>query len=197
MFKFKGYLLPSSRIPLCSKVWYSSYTSNQNYYDVLGISKHSNNDEVKRAYYEQSKLYHPDKKEGSQERFREITSAYEVLGNPRLRKMYDRGLISDSNKSIYTDSHAATESDITSEEIENKSVPMGQLDEWSKMQYSKTFARDQGRKSEKRLRDRRKAIYKDSFDLQTPFWIIGSILLGIGIYLERMRSYEKRTDRKD
>ncbi|CAL8097028.1 unnamed protein product [Orchesella dallaii] len=194
MFKFKRFPLPSS--PLYSSVWYTSYTSNQNYYEVLGISKQSSSEEIKRAYYEQSKKYHPDKKEGNQDRFREITSAYEVLGNHRLRKMYDRGLISDTNKSIYTaDTEQSTESS-TSNNKNTESISMPHLDQWSKEQYSQTFARSQRGKAKQNLRQRQKTQDEESFSSQGVFWLLGSVLLGVGIYMERMRSYHKKDDPK-
>lgn len=46
-------------------------------------------------------LYHPDKNKESEiaaEKFREITEAYEVLGNFRLRKLYDKGIIHTANE---------------------------------------------------------------------------------------------------
>lgn len=66
----------------------------KNHYDSLGVHPKSTQGEVKNAYYKMSMVYHPDKNEGNQEyaqKFREITEAYEVLGNVKSRKMYDRG----------------------------------------------------------------------------------------------------------
>lgn len=68
---------------------------NANYYESLGISKNSTQGEIKAAYYRLSMLYHPDKNQGSESaaiKFREITQAYEVLGNFRLRRLYDKGI---------------------------------------------------------------------------------------------------------
>lgn len=65
-----------------------------NYYDALGISKNSTQSEIKAAYYRLSMLYHPDKNQGCESaaiKFREITQAYEVLGNFKLRRLYDKG----------------------------------------------------------------------------------------------------------
>lgn len=64
------------------------------HYDVLGITPKATQGEVKAAYYRLSMQYHPDKNQGSESaalKFREITQAYEVLGNFRLRKLYDKG----------------------------------------------------------------------------------------------------------
>lgn len=64
------------------------------YYDALGISRASTQNEIKAAYYKLSMLYHPDKNDGSEsaaKKFRQITQAYEVLSNYKLRKLYDKG----------------------------------------------------------------------------------------------------------
>lgn len=66
-----------------------------NYYDVLNIPKSSTHGEIKSAYYRLSMMYHPDKNQGSESaaiKFREINQAYEVLGNFRLRRLYDKGV---------------------------------------------------------------------------------------------------------
>lgn len=67
-----------------------------NHYEVLGISKNSTQAEIKSAYYRLSMMYHPDKNQGSESaaiKFREITQAYEILGNFRLRRLYDKGIV--------------------------------------------------------------------------------------------------------
>lgn len=67
----------------------------RNFYDDLGISKTSTQSDIKAAYYNLSKTYHPDKNKGCEkaaEKFRLVSEAYEVLGNFRSRRMYDKGL---------------------------------------------------------------------------------------------------------
>ena len=53
----------------------------KNYYDILGVSKTASADEIKSAYRNLAKKYHPDinKTEGAAEKFKEINEAYEVL----------------------------------------------------------------------------------------------------------------------
>ncbi|KAF7271740.1 hypothetical protein GWI33_015418 [Rhynchophorus ferrugineus] len=62
------------------------------------ISKNATQADIKSAYYELSKMYHPDRNKGgskeNEQKFREITAAYEVLGNVRARKLYDKGFMS-------------------------------------------------------------------------------------------------------
>ncbi len=66
--------------------------SKRDYYDVLGVSKDTPKDEIKKAYRRLSKKYHPDinKEPGADEKFKEITEAYEVLSDDQKRAQYDQ-----------------------------------------------------------------------------------------------------------
>src|SRR3954451_19165186 len=63
------------------------------YYKVLGVDKKASQEDIKKAYRKLARTYHPDtnKEAGSEERFKEISEAYDVLGDPEKRKKYDRG----------------------------------------------------------------------------------------------------------
>ena len=62
------------------------------YYEMLGVSRDADKEEIKRAYRRLARKYHPDvnKEEGAEERFKEINRAYEVLSEPEMRSRYDR-----------------------------------------------------------------------------------------------------------
>ena len=65
---------------------------HKDYYKILGVSKTASQDEIKKAYRKLARKYHPDKNPGdktAEEKFKEISEAYEVLGNPENRKKYD------------------------------------------------------------------------------------------------------------
>ncbi|MBC8315729.1 MAG: J domain-containing protein [Bacteroidetes bacterium] len=65
----------------------------KDYYKVLGVSKNATQDEIKKSYRKLAIKYHPDKNQGdkaSEERFKEIGEAYEVLKDPETRKKYDK-----------------------------------------------------------------------------------------------------------
>jgi molecular chaperone DnaJ len=63
------------------------------YYKTLGVDKKASQDDIKKAYRKLARQYHPDtnKESGAEERFKEISEAYDVLGDPDKRKKYDRG----------------------------------------------------------------------------------------------------------
>jgi hypothetical protein len=58
-------------------------------YDYLEISKDSTYVEIKKAYHRQALIYHPDKNPQGTEQFKNITTAWEILGDEKLRKIYD------------------------------------------------------------------------------------------------------------
>jgi molecular chaperone DnaJ len=61
------------------------------YYEVLGISRGSSDAQIKRAFRELARKYHPDMTPGVEgTRFRAIVEAYRVLSNPQKRRKYDR-----------------------------------------------------------------------------------------------------------
>lgn len=64
-----------------------------NLYGVLGVSRNAAQEEIKKAYRTLSKKYHPDANPGdkkAEERFKAISEAYAVLGDPKKRSDYDR-----------------------------------------------------------------------------------------------------------
>lgn len=65
----------------------------KDYYKILGVDKSASQDDIKKAYRKLAMKYHPDKHQGdksAEERFKEISEAYEVLGSPEKRQQYDR-----------------------------------------------------------------------------------------------------------
>ena len=64
----------------------------QDYYQVLGVSRDVGQDDLKRAYRRMARKFHPDvnQEAGSEDKFKEINQAYEVLSEPEMRARYDR-----------------------------------------------------------------------------------------------------------
>ena len=61
----------------------------KDYYKVLGVASGATDKEITRAYRKLAKALHPDTNPGSEERFKEISAANDVLGDPTKRKEYD------------------------------------------------------------------------------------------------------------
>jgi molecular chaperone DnaJ len=64
--------------------WYTT-----DYYKTLGVSDKATDKELRRAYRKLAKEFHPDSHPGSEERFKAVSAAYDVLGDPEKRKEYD------------------------------------------------------------------------------------------------------------
>jgi molecular chaperone DnaJ len=64
----------------------------RDYYEILGISRDADKEEIKRAYRRLARKYHPDvnSEPGADEKFKEINRAYEVLSEPEMRSRFDR-----------------------------------------------------------------------------------------------------------
>lgn len=64
----------------------------RDYYEVLGVSRTATKEEIQRAYRKLARKYHPDvnKESGAEDRFKEISEAYEVLKDPEKREKYDQ-----------------------------------------------------------------------------------------------------------
>src|SRR4051794_29982238 len=65
----------------------------RDFYEVLGVGRDANDDEIKRAYRKAALKYHPDRNPGdkeAEERFKECSTAYQVLSDAERRASYDR-----------------------------------------------------------------------------------------------------------
>ncbi|MFQ5662066.1 MAG: molecular chaperone DnaJ [Candidatus Paceibacteria bacterium] len=62
---------------------------SKDYYQILGIDKKASADEVKKAFRKLAHKYHPDKGDGDEAKFKEISEAYGVLSNEKKRQEYD------------------------------------------------------------------------------------------------------------
>ncbi|XP_040156172.1 dnaJ homolog subfamily C member 30, mitochondrial [Anopheles arabiensis] len=150
----------------------------RSHYDSLGVTPSATQNDIKQAYYKLSKLYHPDKNKGSEvaaEKFRDITAAYEVLGNYRLRKLYDKGILHTAGRQFASEAPTAA-ADHTEDDAQTRfykkrmtrthaptatgRTPIYDFDEWSRNHYGSRF--DQKMKAEERFKKKaeREEIFK-------------------------------------
>jgi DnaJ-class molecular chaperone len=87
------------KFPLCASCDWHNYSGNSlqamsdSLYDLLGVANTATADQLRKAYKRAAVKAHPDKQGGSEEQFMRVKEAFELLKEPRLRKLYDaRGL---------------------------------------------------------------------------------------------------------
>jgi len=160
----------------------------KSHYEALNISKSATHKEIKDAYYRLSMIYHPDKNKGSEEAakiFRDITSAYEILGNARQRKLYDSGANLNQNSSQYTTKQQPFETMYTKNDIYKTNTRSRDynFEQWSKAHYSNVFRRHYETR-EKHTRNKMNEEYaarQNSYSLLTVM-VFASIFILISMF---------------
>ena len=78
----------------CVRNWVVEHNMEvKDFYNILGVSENASQNEIKRAYRDLAKKYHPDanpNNKAAENKFKDISEAYEVLSNPEKRKKYDQ-----------------------------------------------------------------------------------------------------------
>lgn len=81
-----------ARSPCCRRGSRFVVRAETDYYSALGVSRNASKSEIKSAYRKLARTYHPDvnKEPGAEQKFKEISNAYEVLSDDEKRSMYDK-----------------------------------------------------------------------------------------------------------
>lgn len=64
-------------------------SGKRDYYELLGVTKGASKEDIKKAFHKLAHKYHPDKKEGDADKFKEVSEAYSVLSDDKKRAEYD------------------------------------------------------------------------------------------------------------
>lgn len=81
----------------------------KDFYSILGVSKNASKEEIKKAYKKLARKYHPDlnpDNKEAEEKFKSLTTAYEVLSNDEKRKQYDHGGLDENEAYRYYTNHS-------------------------------------------------------------------------------------------
>ncbi|PSN44396.1 hypothetical protein C0J52_05741 [Blattella germanica] len=188
----------------------------KNHYDSLGLTPHATQADIKSAYYKLSMQYHPDKNKGSEQAaqiFRDITEAYEVLGNLKLRKLYDKGILHTAGPQFAQQPEdMEMEDDTQSKFYKSRAqrskappptgkTPIYNFDEWTQAHYEKSFARREAAKQRYERKVERASSDKYYLASEVVFLSTVAILTILGISYIKNASYDEplddTTDSKD
>src|SRR5437868_10877620 len=93
-----------------SKTKFMATTQQKDYYGALGVKKTASSEEIRKAFRKLARKYHPDvnpNDKKSEEKFKEISEANDVLSDPKKRKIYDQlGFYSDNIDPATADAYA-------------------------------------------------------------------------------------------
>src|SRR3989344_3032647 len=67
----------------------TSMAGKRDYYEILGVQKSASKDDIKKAFHKLAHKFHPDKKEGDADKFKEASEAYSVLSDDKKRAEFD------------------------------------------------------------------------------------------------------------
>ncbi|KAH8294804.1 hypothetical protein KR018_003182 [Drosophila ironensis] len=189
--------------PVLLRSLHTALSLQASHYEALGIAKRSTQNEIKAAYYKLSMLYHPDRNQGSEsaaKKFREINQAYEILGNYRLRRLYDKGIVHTASSQYAQDIHDVDvdmEEPVVEDDPETKfyksrfqktrvadadgRTPIYNFDEWSRNHYGKSFDRRQAAQAKyDRIKVQKEA---NKISGQTDLVLISLLFGAVAIYL--------------
>ena len=90
--RFDPFRVLYSKSQLAKKLFIASLQMGKEYYKVLGVARGASKKEIKKAYRKLALQYHSDKNpySWSEEMFKRIREAYDVLSDPNKKQMYDR-----------------------------------------------------------------------------------------------------------
>ncbi len=177
----------------------------RNFYDVLGVTPNATQAQIKAAYYKLSKIYHPDKhqnvdnpEEGkaqlaeSQAKFNEISTAYNVLGNPLMKRRYDRGILSpqDTPESVKKQEAASRHDSNVYRPVTDKRIY--DFDAFYEHHYGKSIARERQARAEQMRREAEYAEQMASNKSDRLTLAVAAVVFLLGlVYL-----YEKKNEEK-
>ncbi|XP_043266523.1 dnaJ homolog subfamily C member 30, mitochondrial-like [Venturia canescens] len=176
----------------------STKPKTPSHYDTLEINYRATQGEIKSAYFNLSKQYHPDKNDSEEasQKFRDISNAYEVLSNFKSRKVYDRSLIikpkhqKQHGQSTTVDpkiQYYQTQAAIFKQDAKTGSTPMYDFDEWTRAHYGRTLKRNiQDKEEAERLRELRQHFESSTshnISEDRSMFLISILLFGTVVFL--------------
>ncbi|XP_054016573.1 uncharacterized protein LOC128896982 [Hylaeus anthracinus] len=149
-------------------------TKSKTHYDTLNVSPNATHNEIKSSYFKLTVKYHPDKNKSASAKvlFQEVSEAYEVLGNHKLRKQYDRTMAIKS--SLVNQMQKPTPKYEYSDTTRHK---MYDFDEWTRAHYHNAFEQSMKRKTiyKEYMQNKRQMEQNEEIDATAVISLVGIV----------------------
>ncbi|KAB0791758.1 hypothetical protein PPYR_03558 [Photinus pyralis] len=180
----------------CVRSFSLGRTLAKNHYDSLGITPTATQADIKDAYYKLSMVYHPDKttseNDDAVKKFRDITEAYEVLGNVRLRRLYDKG-VSDVGDLSLNKFYKSREK--RSRPPSTGRSPIYDFDEWSRQHYGVLLRKEQEFKQRVQEHKEAKEHEAESVQMSRIMLVMLLLLAGFSVYMNTGHDHVRNIDK--
>ncbi|XP_053989602.1 uncharacterized protein LOC128882058 [Hylaeus volcanicus] len=147
-------------------------TKSKTHYDTLNVSPNATHNEIKSSYFKLTVKYHPDKNKSASAKvlFQEVSEAYEVLSNHKLRKLYDRTMATRSSR--VNQMQKPTPTYDCSDTTRHKRYD---FDEWTRAHYHNAFEESRKRKAiyEEYMQNKRRMKEAEEID---PIFAISTVV---------------------
>lgn len=186
---------------MCVRLKYGNKDDNINYYHVLKLDRTATQAEIKAAYYKLSKQYHPDRATADETMFKEVSEAYEILGNVKRRKLYDKGVLFEWERERKVEQQKETDKKykkIFKDDIKRKQAPSEtgyggdfDFDGWVKKHYSTQRDFKQRMGNRVKIIDQQKKSNEETYQVEIMCFSLG--VLGCLYYY--LSHHEKEDDK--
>lgn len=175
-------------------------TNKKTHYETLGISPNATHNEIKSAYYKLTVKYHPDKNksESAKYMFQKISDAYNVLGNYKLRKQYDRNnAVKHREVNVVYKSKPTYKQDSDIDYEQRPKHKIFDFDEWTRAHYQETFEKDLRRRQLRRqFNEFKQESHKPKMS-HISLLVFISILVISSIYIKQIENYDIPIDKRE
>lgn len=119
-----------------------AYNPAKNYYKILSVGEKASQAEIKKAFRDLAKKYHPDTNKGKEELFKEVNEAYQVLSDPTVKQEYDQVRQANASPRSYNSTASSSSSTPNSQQKSQQYRGYQREEGWKNMNFRDQFMYD-------------------------------------------------------